>query len=128
MLDKIARIILFAVGAVNLLPAIVFFAPSQAARLYGLPFNGGSLNVLMRHRAVLLALVGAGLIFAAIRPAAKIPAIAAALTSKLAFVFLVLTAASFTLEIRQVALIDAAAVVLLLAVLAIDFWLKRTKS
>lgn len=125
MSDKIARIILFIVGVINLLPAIVFFAPSQAARLYGTTFDGGSLNILMRHRAVLLGLIGAALIFAALKPAAKIPAIAFALTSKVAFIFLVLTAASFTAQIRQVALIDAAAIVLLIAVLIIHFWRKR---
>jgi len=124
MFDKIISIILFIVGVINLLPVIVFFSPTQTARLYGVPIDGENLIILMRHRAVLLGLIGSALIFGAVKPEARFPAIAAALTSKLAFIFLVWTSVTFTPEIRQVALIDVAAIVLLIAVLIIHFWWK----
>lgn len=122
MADKIAAVILFIVGAINLLPIIVFFDATRTARLYGVPIDGESLTILMRHRAVLLGLVGTALIAAAVKPEFRVLAITLALISKLAFIFLTFTAANYTAEIRQVALIDVAAIVLLIVALMIHFW------
>jgi hypothetical protein len=122
MLDKIASIILFIVGIINILPIIVFFDSTKTAKLYGVPIEGESLIILMRHRGVLLGLVGLTLIFAVFKPEFRVFAIAIALISKLAFIFLTFTASSYTAEIRQVALIDVGAIVLLLAVLGIHFY------
>ena len=124
MADKIAAVILFIVGTINLLPMIVFFDATKTARLYGLPIEGESLTILMRHRAVLLGLVGLALIAAAIKPEFRVLAIALALISKLAFIFLTFTASDYTAEIRQVALIDVGAIVLLLSVLGIHFYFR----
>lgn len=123
-MSKIASIILFIVGIINILPIIVFFDPSKTAKLYGIPIEGESLIILMRHRGVLLSLVGSTLIFAAFKPEFRIFAIVVALISKLAFIFLTFTASNQTAEIRQVALIDVGAIVLLLAVLGIHFYNK----
>ena len=124
MLDKIASIILVIVGIINLLPLIVFFDSTKTVKLYGIPIEGESLIILMRHRGVLLGLVGLALIVAAIKPEFRILAIALALISKFAFIFLTFTALNYTPEIRQVALIDVGAIVLLLAVLGIHFYIK----
>lgn len=124
MLDKIASIILFLVGIINILPIIVFFDASKTAKLYGVPIEGESLTILMRHRGVLLGIVGLALIAAAFKPEFRILAITLALISKLAFIFLTFTASNHTAEIRQVALIDVGAIVLLLAVLGIHFYSK----
>ena len=100
--DKIALGILLLVGVVNLLPVVVFFDVSRTVGLYGVPIEGESLTILMRHRGVLLALLGATLIYAAFKPEFRVFAIAAALVSKLTFVFLTfMTTAHSTSEIRQ---------------------------
>lgn len=122
MPDKIASIILFIVGIINLLPIIVFFDSTKTAKLYGVPIEGESLLILMRHRGILLGLVGSALIFSVFRPEFRTFAIAAALISKLTFIFLTFTASNYTPEIKQVALIDVGAVVLLLAVLGVHFY------
>ena len=122
MLDKIASIILVIVGIINVFPIIVFFDSTKTAKLYGVPIDGESLIILMRHRGVLLSLVGLLLIFAAFKPELRIFAIAIALISKLAFIFLTFTASNYTAEVRQVALIDVGAIVLLVAVLGIHFY------
>lgn len=124
MLGKIASIILFIIGMINILPIIVFFDSSKTAKLYGVPIEGESLIILMRHRGVLLDLVGLTLIFAAFKPEFRIFAIAIALISKSAFIFLTFTASNYTTEVRQIALIDVGAMVLLLAVLGIHFYSK----
>ena len=122
MTDKIASIILVIVGIINIFPIIVFFDSTKTAKLYGVPIEGESLIILMRHRGVLLSLVGLFLIFAAFKPEFRIFAIAVALISKLAFIFLTFTASNYTSEVRQVALIDVGAIVLLLVVLGIHFY------
>jgi len=127
MADKIAAVILFIVGVINLLPMIVFSDATRTAELYGLPIEGESLMILMRHRAVLLGLVGFALIAAAVKPEFRILAIALALISKFAFVFLTFTHSNYTVEVRQVALIDVGAIVLLIAALIVHFWRARTK-
>lgn len=123
-MHKIASIILFLVGIINILPIIVFFDASKTAKLYGVPIEGESLTILMRHRGVLLAIVGIALIAAAFKSEYRIFAIAIALISKLAFIFLTFTASNYTTEVRQIALIDVGSMVLLLAVLGIHFYSK----
>ena len=123
-MDKIASVILFIVGIINLLPIIVFFDATKTVKLYGVPIDGESLTILMRHRAVLLSLVGLLLIFAAFKSEFRIAAIAAALISKFTFIFLTFTASNYTAEVRQVALIDVGAIVLLLPALAIQLFTK----
>ena len=123
-MDKIASIILFIVGIINLLPLVVFFDPSKTVKLYGVPIDGESLIILMRHRAVLLSLVGLLLILAAFKSEFRTAATAVALISKFAFIFLTFTASDYTAEVKQVALIDVGAVILLLTTLAIQLFTK----
>lgn len=122
MLDKIITGILLIVGIVNLLPLIVFFDFTKIAKLYGVPIEGESLIILMRHRGVLLSLVGIALIVAAFKTEYRILAISLALISKVAFIFLTFTSVNYTSEIKQVALIDVGAIVLLLIVLGLHFY------
>ncbi len=122
MPNKIVSIILFIVGIINILPLIVFFDSTKSVKLYGVPIEGESLIILMRHRGVLLSLIGLALIFAAFKPELRIFAVGAALISKMTFIFLAFTAAGQTAEVRQVALIDIGAIVLLLMVLGIHLY------
>lgn len=122
MTDKIVAGILFLVGVVNLLPVVVFFDASQTARLYGVPIEDASLTILMRHRGVLLAIVGIALIAAVFKSEYRTLAVGLALVSKIAFVFLTFSASGYSAEVRQVALIDVAAIVLLLTALALNFY------
>lgn len=122
MADKITSILLLIVGIINLLPIIVFFNPSKTSKLYGIQLEGENLTILMRHRGVLLAIVGIALIAAAFKTDYRILAVAFALISKIAFLFLTFTAPEYSPEIKQVALIDVGAIVLLAIVLGINFY------
>lgn len=77
---------LLAIGILNLLPGMVALWPARAAELYGVAIDSDALALLLRHRAILLALIGLGLISAIVQPAWRVPAIAAALISKISFV------------------------------------------
>jgi hypothetical protein len=124
MTDKIVSILLFIVGIINVLPIMVFFDASKAAKLYGFPLEGESLIVLMRHRGVLLSLVGIALIIAAFNSEYIVLAVSLALISKITFNFLTFTSAGITSEIQKVALIDVGSIVLLLIALGLHFYKK----
>ncbi len=122
MLEKITSILLFIVGIINLLPIIVFFDSTKTVKLYGVPIEGESLIILMRHRGVLLSLVGIALLTAAFKSEYIYLAVGLALISKIAFIFLTFTSANYTSEIQKVALIDIGAIVLLLIALGFHFY------
>lgn len=125
MLDKIVSGILIIVGLITLFPLIVFFDVTRTVQLYGVPVEGDSLIIMMRHRGVLLSILGIALITAAFKPAYRIFAITLTLISKFAYIFLVFTSASHTPELRQVAFIDVgAAGALLLVALGLHFYNK----
>ena len=122
MSDKIASIILFLIGVVNILPVMVFFSPSQTKKLYGITLEGETLSILMRHRGVLLSIVGIALIFAVFKSDYRIPAIVLAFISKITFIFLIWTSTNYATELNKVAWIDAGAIIALLVVLGIHFY------
>ena len=79
MLDGMWTALAFAVvGAIHLMPVAPVFVPETLSRLYGIAPSDSTLLVLMRHRALLLALVGILCLWAswapAIRPAALLGA------------------------------------------------------
>lgn len=67
-----------AVGVIHLLPIAPVFVPEALQRLYGIAPDDATLLVLMRHRALLLALVGVLCLWAiwspSVRPAAMLAA------------------------------------------------------
>ena len=117
----VVPVILLLVGLLNMTPAIVFFDPARTVQLYGITMDGEDISILTRHRAVLLGLLGAAMIYAAFRRDAVVPVIVGALIGKAAFLFLVASAAGPSSEIWSVATFDMAAVVLLLVAGAIHF-------
>jgi hypothetical protein len=66
------------VGAIHLMPVAPVFVPETLSRLYGIAPTDSTMLVLMRHRALLLALVGILCLWASwapgVRPAALLAA------------------------------------------------------
>ena len=118
--NRVVAALLFAVGILYVLPGALAFDPGASMRLYGIALAGDELVLLMRHRAVLLALVGALLVVAAFRPSLRRTAIAVALVSKISFELLFLLAPVLHPALSRVALSDAISIVLLVAVLALE--------
>ncbi len=122
MKDWIVSGLLLIVGILNLAPAIVFFSPERSLSLYAIDVSETNLSVVMRHRAVMLGLLGLALIYGAFRKEFVVPAIVAALIGKAAFLYLVYSSAGVNQELGRVALFDIAAIGLLLAALAIHIF------
>lgn len=66
------------VGAIHLMPIAPIFVPETLSRLYGIAPSDSTLLVMLRHRALLLALVGILCLWASwaapVRPAALLAA------------------------------------------------------
>ncbi|MBT8470486.1 MAG: phosphopantetheine adenylyltransferase [Myxococcales bacterium] len=105
---------------INLLPAIGALSSKRLQTMYGIAFEEPNLVVLMRHRAILLGIVG-GLLAASafllpLRPAAY----AAGLISMLSFVLIASLVGGYNRALRRVVLADLVASAALLFAALID--------
>ena len=114
-MNIVADLLLGIAAVIHLLPAVGVLGTPRLERLYGIGVTGPDLAILMRHRAVLLGLLGV-LLFAAIwddelRPAAM----AGGLVSDIAFLAITASHRGFNAEMRRVVLADVVSVVALVA-------------
>ncbi|MEV6425253.1 hypothetical protein [Streptomyces sp. NPDC051662] len=125
--DRLTTALFVVVGAVNLLPGVVALAPSQIATAYGVSVDGpdsADLTVLLRHRAVLLGLVGIALLCAAFIPSMRVPALVGGAVSMGSFLLFAYSTPALNDATMRVARIDIAAIALL-AVTAVLVWRKN---
>lgn len=117
MRSRAARLIVpaifISVGLLNAFPAIGMFSSATVAQLYGIEPPTGDLEVLLRHRAVLFALLGAFICFAAFRRSLQTIAGIAGLTSMLSFIAIAWLAGSYGPEVQTVVVADIIASVAL---------------
>jgi hypothetical protein len=86
MLDGMWTALAFAVvGAIHLMPVAPVFVPETLARLYGIAPTDSTMLVLMRHRALLLALVGILCLWASWAPSVRPAALLAAAINVVGF-------------------------------------------
>lgn len=126
-LDRVATALFLLVGTINLIPGYVAFAPARITTAYGVSVDGPDdvdLTLLLRHRAVLLGLVGLSLIYAAFVPSLRVPAATAGAISMGSFLLLAYSTSGLNSATTRVARIDVAAIVLLVA--AVLVWRKTT--
>lgn len=101
-------LVLMALAAgVQLLPGVAIFQPSAVGRLYGVSPSDENLLLLLRHRAVLLAMVGLVLAVGVFVAPLRLFAVGVALLSKLSFLALFALTPSPTPELLRVAKVDA---------------------
>ncbi|MGY0499441.1 hypothetical protein ACWZHB_13235 [Nocardia sp. FBN12] len=113
--DTIAATLLIGVGVVHVLPGVVALSPRRASTVYGTTVDDPDLILLLRHRAIVLALIGVGLIIGAFTPSVRPVVVGAALISLVSFIGLTVLAGpgGLNAETRRVAWIDVGAVGLL---------------
>lgn len=100
-------------GLIHLLPVSGMIGPERLSALYGIGFEEPNLAILMRHRAVLLGLLGAFLIAAAFLPALQPSAFALGFASVLSFLFLAWSTGNYNPNVAKVVAADVVAAVLL---------------
>jgi hypothetical protein len=127
-LSKALAALLLLVGFINFAPIAGVLGADKMAGLYGVPLEGADLAILMRHRAVLLGIVGAFVMASALVREWRSAAIAMGFASMASFVLLAWLEAPHNANIAKVVLADVAASVLLGAAAAIHFFWGRDRG
>ncbi len=117
-MKKARSFLLVCIGLLNLYPAIGFVSAEQITNLYGISVNSADLEILMRHRAVMLGLIGGFMLLAAFRSSLQATSASIGLVSMSSFVLVAYLVGDFGEEINRVAIADiigfiAAAMVLI---------------
>lgn len=107
-------------AVIHLLPLFGLLGPTQLTTLYGLDFSDPSLQVLMRHRAVLFGLLGVLLAAAAFRPTLRTPALIGGFASVLSFFALAYGTEGANAQVMRVAAVDWLAFACLLVAAALQ--------
>jgi hypothetical protein len=118
---KVCSILLIGVGLLNLIPVIGVLSAEQLTSMYGISITTPDLETLMRHRAVVLGLIGGFLLLAAFRPSLQIAAASMGLVSMTSFIVLAYLSGNNGAQINNVVIADivgsvAAAIALVIAV------------
>ena len=115
MLRIAASVLIFGAGLVNLAPVLGVLSTSQLESGYGVALEDPNLVILMRHRAVLFAIVGGLLIASAFLTTLRPVAIAAGLVSMLSFILIAHLVGGFNAQLHQVIVADWIGLALLVA-------------
>ena len=119
-MHRIAHAMLIVAGIIHLLPLAGLLGPHHLARLYGVVIADPDLIILMRHRAVLLALTGGWLIAGAWQPGLRRTACVAGLVSTVSFLALAWSAGGTNALLARVVVADVVALGCLLVALVLD--------
>lgn len=113
--EYVAQAALVLVGVIHIVPGVVACAPGRAIAVYGTGLGNRDQELLLRHRALLLALVGIGLVVGAFAAPIRVAAIIAAAISMITFLALALTVGFCGLngKTKRVAWVDVAALIAL---------------
>ena len=93
-------------ASINLAPALGAAAPDRMVALYGVALEDPNLQILMRHRAVLFAVVGGLLLAAAFHRPLRAAAYVAGFTSMLSFLLIAWLVGGYSSHIQTVCLVD----------------------
>ncbi len=113
--------ILVVIGVITASPVITALNPNGITSLYNVAFEDNAVLLLVRHRQVMLGVLGAALVYGAFFYHLRMIVITAAVVSKLAFIGLCITTPDLTPGIQRVIYFDAVSIVLLL-IAAVIFW------
>jgi hypothetical protein len=114
---------LLLVALIHLLPLIGVISAARLSTLYGIEVTDPTLEILLRHRAVLFGLLGGFLAFAAFRPALQPLALLAGWISVLSFLALASAVGGYNAQLTRVFNADLIALVAL--VIASVIWFKQ---
>lgn len=111
---KMLVTVLFLLAAmVNLAPSVGVLSGARLEALYGITVRDPNLLLLMRHRAVLFAVVGGLLLAGAFHPPLRDVATLCGMLSMVSFVVLAMLTEGINPSLNRVLLIDLVAIVLL---------------
>ncbi len=115
--DRIVRLGLLVAGIINLLPVSGVLGRTWLESLYGFSVALPDLEILLRHRAILFALLGGLLIGSIFRPAIRTIAVIAGVISMASFIVMALLVGNWGPPIRTVMIVDVVGLLALLPAL-----------
>jgi len=104
--ERYVQAALFIAAVIHLLPVVGITGTDALQRLYGVDVDDPALLLLLRHRALLFALVAMPLLIAIAQPGWRVPALVGALLSIGGFLLLTLLDPPATPSLVRVARID----------------------
>lgn len=110
----IVSLILFILAVIHLLPVMGVLGSDSLTRLYGVSVSDSNTEILLRHRAVLFAIIGLFLLLSVFKREYQPIAICIGLISVASFLFLAWSIEGLNSEISRVVKVDWVALVLLL--------------
>lgn len=113
MSDHIITGAMLVVAIIHLVPLSGVFGADRLAALYGFEVADRNLEILMRHRAVLFAILGTFFAYAAFEPTLQPTAFVAAFVSLASFFYLSASVGGFNEAIRRIVVADVVAAVAL---------------
>ena len=119
MPEKTITAMFVIVAILHLLPVAGAVSTETLTALYGVAIQDPSLEVLMRHRAILLGLLGAFLLWASITPELQPAGFVSGFVSVLTFMGLVWSVGDTNTAIRKVFMADVLALVCLIIAVAL---------
>ena len=122
MQKKFVVVALLALGVLHILPVLGVLDVERLHSLYGVSIADGSLEVLLRHRAVFFGLIGAVMLFAIFKPMYRTIALVMVLVSLSSFLALCSLVDTVNGNLTQIFLIDAAALLLAVVALALHLF------
>ena len=106
--------ILFILAVIHLLPVVGVLGSDSLTRLYGITVSESNTEILLRHRAVLFAIIGLFLLISVFKSDYQPIAICIGLISVASFLLLTWSTEGFNSEISRVVKVDWVALVLLI--------------
>jgi uncharacterized membrane protein YoaK (UPF0700 family) len=113
-MELIFRISLFLVGVINFVPTSLAFFPNKIKDSYGIEVTNPNLELSLRHRAVLLGIVGGLMIFSAISKKYYDLSVVLCSVSMLSFIILYFMIGGINNELKKVMLFDITAMIILI--------------
>jgi hypothetical protein len=111
---NIAIALLVVIGMLTASPSITAFNPNGITALYGVALENDTTLLLVRHRQIILGLLGATLVCGAFFGSLRMMAITINVLSKSAFLGLCLTTSTLTPGLQRIIYFDVVSIVLLL--------------
>ena len=100
-------------GVIHLLPLPGVLGTGNLARLYGVAVSDPNTAILLQHRALLFAILGALMLMAIPVPSLRIVALSVGLVSAASFIVVAVWVGSYNAEINRVVMADVIASLLL---------------
>ena len=114
MMETVFRVCLFISGVINFMPSLLAFWSNKISSSYGIDIPNSNDELLLRHRAVMLGIIGGVMIFSAISKKYYSLSVSIGLISMVSFIILYALVGNINPELQKVMKIDIAGILILL--------------